>query len=297
MQIVRDTTELRTLLDELPAETTLGFVPTMGGLHAGHIALVDASVAECSKTLVSIFVNPAQFAPGEDLASYPRTFDADISLLESARADIIFAPPPDLVYPADFCTYVTTAVGDASTNAASEGASRPTFFRGVATVVAKLLVLARPQRAYFGRKDAQQCAVVRRMVADLWIGLTTRVVLVDTVRERDGLAMSSRNVYLSAEERAHAAVLYRALCKGREAVEGGMRDAEGVRGVVRGVVAEWEGGEKPGGVGFKLMYVSVCRADDMKEIEGRMGGDGGEVLVCIAALMGKARLIDNMVLL
>lgn len=297
MLVVEDVSSLRVKLDEIPPETTVGFVPTMGGLHAGHLALVDASVAGCDKTVVSIFVNPAQFAPGEDLAAYPRTLDADLSHLRAAGVDMVFTPPPAAVYPSDFCTYVTSAVGDAATNAASEGASRPTFFRGVATVVAKLLVLVRPTCTYFGRKDAQQCAVVRRMVEDLWIGLTTRVVLVDTVREQDGLAMSSRNVYLAPQEREHASVLYRALCAGREAVDGGERDSDVVRERIRRIVAEWEATSKPPGVSFELMYVSICSADDMREVKGNIREDSGEVLACIAALMGKARLIDNVLLL
>jgi pantoate--beta-alanine ligase len=292
MQLVRTPADLRAALAARPPTASLGFVPTMGGLHAGHGALVDACVRECDCAVVSLFVNPAQFAPGEDLAAYPRTEDADLRMLRAAGVSVVFAPPPDEVYPPGYTTYVTTGVGSAETNPASEGASRPTFFRGVATVVAKLLVLVRPDRAYFGRKDAQQCAVVKRMVEDLWLGVTTRVVCVDTVREKDGLAMSSRNVYLTGRERAAAPVIYRALCAGRKLVDSGERDAMAVRAAVRAVLDEWAAGGEAEGIAFEVLYVSVCCAEDMRELEGRMP-EGVEVLACVALKMGKTRLIDN----
>jgi pantoate--beta-alanine ligase len=295
MRLVRTPSALRVALDALPPPTTVGFVPTMGSLHAGHVALVDASVAACDVTVVSIFVNPAQFAPAEDLGAYPRTEEADLALLRTARVDIAFLPAPGDVYPPGYSSYLTTGVGGADANPASEGASRPTFFRGVATVVAKLLILVRPDRAYFGRKDAQQCAVVRRLAEDLWLGKKTRIVCVDTVREEDGLAMSSRNVYLGDAERREAPVLYRALREGRRLVADGERDAGTVRGAIRGAVEEWRA-TAGAGLDFELIYVSVCRASDMREVDGAIG-DGDEVLACIAAKLGKkARLIDNLVL-
>lgn len=296
MRLVHTPAALRAALVVRSQGASLGFVPTMGGLHAGHAALVKSSVAACDCTVVSLFVNPAQFAPTEDLAAYPRTEEADLAMLRELGVDIVFAPSADVVYPPGYSTYVTTAVGNAETNPTSEGASRPTFFRGVATVVAKLLVLVRADVAYFGRKDAQQCAVVRRLTEDLWLGETTRIELVETVREPDGLAMSSRNLYLRPAERAQAPVLFRALCAGRAAVEVGERDAAMIRAVVRRTVEEWVAGVNASGVEFELLYVSVCAAKDMRELEGTLS-EGEETLACIAAQMGKTRLIDNVLLM
>ncbi|HEO72399.1 MAG TPA: pantoate--beta-alanine ligase, partial [Candidatus Hydrogenedentes bacterium] len=186
----------------------IGFVPTMGALHEGHASLVRASVAENDVTVVSIFVNPTQFAPNEDFDQYPRTFDADRQLCENIGADVIYAPTAAGMYPEGHQTYVT--IGDVSKRLC--GASRPTFFRGVATVVTKLFCAVRPDRAYFGQKDAQQCAVIKRMTRDLDLGVD--IVEMPIVREPDGLAMSSRNTYLSPEERVRALCLARALHKG-----------------------------------------------------------------------------------
>jgi pantoate--beta-alanine ligase len=209
---------------------TFGFVPTMGALHEGHLALVRRAARECDCVGVSIFVNPAQFAPGEDLDRYPRNLERDLRLLEPLGVDLVWAPAAEAVYPPGFQTWVTVE----ELSKGLEGAVRPSHFRGVATVVAKLFNLFRPDRAYFGQKDAQQAAVIRRMVADL--NFPVQIVVCPTVREPDGLAMSSRNAYLDPEERRAAAVLYRALCAARARWQAGERDAEALRAAMRAVV-------------------------------------------------------------
>lgn len=294
MKLLRTPSALTATLLSLPPSAKTGLVPTMGSLHAGHMALVSASLDCTDFTLVSIFINPTQFAPGEDLASYPRQQRADLDLLRRAGVHAVFAPAPGDVYPDGYSTYVTTGVGEPGINPASEGARRPGMFRGVATVVTKLLVLARPDVVFFGRKDAQQCAVVRRLCEDLWLGMRTRVACVDTVREKDGLAMSSRNVYLGEAERRGATVLYRALCAGRRVVEGGERKAKIVKEAMKRVIDDWREGDGRE-VDFDMGYISVCGGLDVQEIEGEIK-DGMEVLACVAARFGKARLIDNVML-
>lgn len=283
MKILRTVSEMRAYRSSLPPHTTVGFVPTMGALHDGHLTLVDRSVSETSITIASIFVNPAQFAPGEDLASYPRTEADDLALCKQRGVTVVFMPERDDVYPPDFDTWVTTGVGSADRNPRSEGKSRPTFFRGVATVLTKLFALVRPHAVYFGQKDAQQCAVVKRLVQDMWMDV--RVVVCDTVREHDGLAMSSRNAYLTAEERKEAASVYSALKSGLEMVRGGCTDVEAIRAEVRRLLERGA---------IRLLYVSVCDRSTMREVASGIGEK--ECLLCVAAMLGKARLIDNVVL-
>jgi pantoate--beta-alanine ligase len=213
--------QARALLDN-----PLGLVPTMGFLHPGHISLVERARAECASVGVSIFVNPTQFGPNEDLDKYPRNLEKDLKLLEAAGADLVWMPTPDIVYPPGFQTWVDVE----GLTSPLEGAMRPGHFRGVTTVVAKLFNAFQPQKAYFGQKDAQQAAVIRRMTRDL--DFPIEVVICPTVREADGLAMSSRNAYLNPQERQAATVLFRALNAARAAYDAGQRDADRLRQVM-----------------------------------------------------------------
>ena len=261
-----------------PAFARLGLAPTMGFLHAGHLSLVERAKAECGAVAVSIFVNPTQFSPTEDFARYPRDLERDLDLLRGAGTDLVFTPQPSEIYPGGFATSVD--VGPVSRRL--EGASRPGHFAGVATVVAKLFSIVQPTRAYFGQKDAQQTVVIRRMARDL--DLPVEVVVAPTVREPDGLALSSRNSYLRPEERAAAPVLYRALREAQDRFAGGERDAAALRGVIEAIIAE-----EPG---FAIDYVSVADPETLEEL----GTVAGPALASLAARIGKTRLIDNVIL-
>ena len=258
---------------------TLGLVPTMGYLHEGHLALVRRARAENEVLAVTIFVNPSQFGPSEDLGAYPRDMDRDLALLEAEGADLVFSPAPEEMYPPAFDTWVE--VGGVARPL--EGAHRPGHFRGVATVVAKLFNLLRPHRAYFGQKDGQQVAVIKRMAADLDMGI--EIVVVPTVREPDGLAMSSRNVYLTPDQRKAAPVIYQALCRARELWEEGERQAEVLRRDASRVL-ETEA------LVEAVEYVSVADGSSLAEV----GLIRGAVMVSLAVRMGRTRLIDNLVL-
>jgi pantoate--beta-alanine ligase len=250
----------------------------MGFLHEGHITLVRRARAECASVGVSIFVNPAQFGPNEDLSRYPRDLDRDLGLLELAGADVVWAPEPAEVYPPGYQTYVTVE----EVALPLEGAVRPGHFRGVATVVAKLFNAFTPQRAYFGQKDAQQAAVIRRMALDLNFPL--EIVVCPTVRERDGLAMSSRNTYLAPEERRAAIVLYRSLSAAQAAFRAGERGAEELRSAMRNYLAAEPRAQTE--------YVSVADPDTLAELE-RVDRNA---LFSMAVRIGQTRLIDNFVL-
>ena len=254
---------------------SIGLVPTMGYLHEGHLALVRRARAENDVVAVSIFVNPRQFGPDEDLERYPRDTERDISLLHAESVDLVFVPSADEMYPPGFST--TVDVG--SLGERLEGVSRPGHFKGVATVVARLLNLTRPQRAYFGQKDAQQVIVVRRMVKDL--ALTVQIEAVPTVRETDGLALSSRNIFLSIEERRAATALSRALLRAQESFEWGERSAGRLRQIVRDIL-DLE-------LLVRADYVSVADAVTLDELEQV---DRPAVL-SVAAWVGHTRLIDN----
>ena len=230
MQIVTSKDEMRRLCRQAPRP--LGLVPTMGALHDGHLSLVDRARADSQTVAVSIFVNPTQFGEGEDFAEYPRDLDADLELLRQRGTDLVFVPDVSEVYPPGFDTWVD--VGPIADRL--EGAARPGHFRGVATVVAKLFGIMGPERAYFGQKDGQQTVVVRKLARDLDMGI--EVVVLPTVREADGLAMSSRNVRLSPEQRRAAAAVYRALCSGRDLWSAGERNAPRITEAVRGVLDE-----------------------------------------------------------
>lgn len=257
---------------------TLGFVPTMGFLHEGHLSLVRRARAECGAVAVSIFVNPMQFAANEDLSTYPRDLDRDLALLAGAGADLVFIPPPSEVYPSGFSTRIEiTGVTEPL-----EGAVRPGHFAGVATVVAKLFNIVQPTAAYFGQKDAQQVAVIQRMVRDLDLPVT--VVVAPTVREPDGLAMSSRNAYLNTEQRAAAVVLYRALMAAQAAYGQGQRQAGALRAVMLEVLAAEPIAE--------VDYVSVADPLTLHELDAVEAG----ALASLAVRIGRTRLIDNVIL-
>ena len=254
---------------------SLGLVPTMGALHEGHIALVRRARAENERVAVSIFVNPAQFAANEDLARYPRDLPRDLALLEAAGADVVFTPQPPEIYPPGFSTWINVeGVTDVL-----EGARRPGHFRGVATVVCKLFTITQPARAYFGQKDAQQCVVVQRMVRDL--NLPLDVVVCPTERAPDGLALSSRNVYLSPEQRAAAPVLRRALLEAQRLFAEGEVDAIFLRVVMEAIIDA-----EPLA---RIDYVSIADANTLAEVNII----DGPALASLAVYFGSTRLIDN----
>lgn len=260
-------------------DKTIGLVPTMGALHDGHLSLVREARRMCDVVVVSVFVNPTQFALGEDFEHYPRDLTKDASVLTDYNVDYIFAPPIEEIYPKEFATYVT--VGGLSDQL--EGSSRPGHFRGVATVVTVLLNIVRPDFAYFGQKDAQQTLVVKRLVRDL--AFETEVVVLPTVREESGLALSSRNSYLNEDERRAALVLYRALSRAKDAYKAGERSGSRLAETVRATVAA-----EPLA---RLDYVSVSDADSLEQLEKL---DDRTVLIALAVHLGKTRLIDNIVI-
>jgi pantoate--beta-alanine ligase len=257
---------------------SVGFVPTMGYLHEGHISLARRAKAECDHVVVSIFVNPTQFGPNEDLSKYPRDLERDLHLLEAASVDLAWTPKSEAIYPPGFQTWVEVQ----EMTRPLEGAVRPGHFRGVTTVVAKLFNAVQPHRAYFGQKDAQQAAVIRQMTRDLNFQL--EIIVCPTVRESDGLAMSSRNVYLDPQQRQAATVLYRALSAAKAAYEKGERNAGKLRQVVKEVI----GSERLA----RLQYVSCADYETLQELESV----AGKALLSMAVLFGNTRLIDNFVL-
>jgi pantoate--beta-alanine ligase len=257
---------------------TLGLVPTMGALHRGHLSLIEAARRENDLVVVSIFVNPTQFGPNEDFSRYPRPRETDLALCQKAGVDVVFAPEPSVLYPAGYRTFVEV-IGLQDLLC---GASRPGHFRGVATVVLKLFHIVRPDRAYFGQKDAQQVRVLQQMVSDLNVPVEIRVG--PTVREPDGLALSSRNQYLDADQRRHATVLYRALCDVRARIEAGERDAALLRQILVDHVEA-----TPGAV---LDYAAVVHHDTLEPATRLQG----LTLVALAVKFGATRLIDNVLL-
>jgi len=276
MRVVTTLAELRHVRSSLPS--SFGLVPTMGALHAGHAALVRRARDENASVGVSVFVNPSQFAPSEDLSRYPRPIEADLALLSDLGTDVVWAPPVEEIYPPGFQTWVDVD----EVSRPLEGGRRPGHFRGVATVVAKLLNAFSPDRAYFGQKDAQQVAVIRAMVRDLAFPLD--LVVVPTVREEDGLALSSRNVYLSPAQRRGATVLFRALSAARTDHERGIRSAALLRERMKEVLASEEGAV--------VDYVSVADPGTLRELETVTGG----ALLSLAVRFGATRLIDNFLL-
>jgi len=260
------------------AGARIGFVPTMGFLHDGHLSLVAAARAACDFVVVSIFVNPAQFGPGMDLERYPRDPDGDAAKLAEAGVDVLFLPEAGAVYPPDFATWVEVE----GLTAELDGASRPGYFRGICTVVAKLFHAVEPDVACFGQKDVQQAVVIRRMARDLWMPVAVRVL--PTVRADDGLALSSRNAYLDAEQRAIAPTLFRALCAARASYADGERDAAALVRIARAVL-----GEQPSLV---LDYLDVVSLDAMRKV----AAVNGPACIAVACDLGGTRLIDNVLL-
>lgn len=276
MRVVKSIAELRELRRQFSG--SLGFVPTMGYLHEGHLALVRQARNENSTVVASIFVNRTQFGPSEDLASYPRDLERDLKLLDEENTDVVFIPPDEEMYPPAFSSWVDVE----KVTERLEEASRPGHFRGVATVVAKLFNIVQPTKAYFGQKDAQQAIVIKRMVADLNMDL--EIVVVPTVRENDGLAMSSRNTYLNPEERQAATILFKALTLAKELWQRGEKDADKIRRQMASLIRK-----EPLA---RIDYVSIADAATLEELEAV----DRPALASLAVRIGKARLIDNMLL-
>lgn len=259
-------------------EPPVGFVPTMGYLHAGHISLVELAKKDCATIVVSIFVNPTQFGPKEDLSAYPRDIPGDLKKLKDAGVNLVWLPTPEIVYPEGFNTWVTVE----GMSEPLEGAVRLGHFRGVSTVVAKLFNAVRPEKAYFGQKDAQQVAVIKQMTRDL--NFPIEIVVGPTIRESDGLAMSSRNSYLNPMEREAATVLYRALSAAQTAYSAGERSGEILRTTIHQVIEA-----EPLA---KLQYVSCADRETLRELDRIANG----ALLSMAVFIGNTRLIDNIVL-
>lgn len=276
MKVIESIADMRRVRQLLPE--SVGFVPTMGYLHEGHLTLVRKAKAENASAVVSIFVNPTQFGPSEDFEKYPRDIERDLSMLKKVKTDVVFMPSVSDMYPKHSSTWVDVK----NVTERLEGAARPGHFRGVATVVAKLFNIVQPDRAYFGQKDAQQLLVIKKMVADLNMNL--EVIAVPTVRESDGLAMSSRNTYLNPEQRQAALVLYRALSQVKRLWSSGEKDAAKLRRQMLDILRS-----EPLAI---VDYVSVADPDTLEELEAAKPF----VVVSMAVRIGKTRLIDNIVL-
>ena len=278
MQVVKTVKEVRDIVSGWKREgLSVGLVPTMGYLHEGHRSLIEKSVSENDRTVVSVFVNPIQFGPSEDLASYPRDLQRDMDVVGSAGGDRMFQPEPSEMYPGHFTSIIDTS----ETTELLCGAVRPGHFRGVCTVVGKLFNIVMPERAYFGQKDAQQLATIRRFVRDL--NFNVQIVACPIVRESDGLAKSSRNTYLSADERQAALVLSQSLQKGKALIDAGERDAAAVKEAIRAHLLT-----QPLA---RIDYVEVVDNENIRRVE-RISGS---TLVAIAVYIGKTRLIDNFI--
>jgi len=280
MKTVTTISEMQSFAESLRREgKRIGFVPTMGFLHEGHLSLMRKAREECDVVVVSIFVNPTQFGPREDLDRYPRDAEGDRKKCGSAGVDVLFMPEAKDMYPEKPTVYVTVlGISDIL-----EGAARPGHFRGVATVVAKLFNLVKPHRAYFGQKDFQQCVVLERMVAGL--NMTVEVVVLPTVREADGLAMSSRNSYLNAEERRAATVLFKALTTARDLFRAGATEPEKLKKKMQAVLRE----EKH----IEVDYIEVADPETLEPLESA----SSRMVLLVAARLGATRLIDNLLVL
>uniref|UniRef100_A0A832IKT5 Pantothenate synthetase n=1 Tax=Fervidobacterium pennivorans TaxID=93466 RepID=A0A832IKT5_FERPE len=277
MRLVHTVAEMKKIVgDILKSGKSIGFVPTMGYLHKGHLSLVEAARKENDVVVVSIFVNPTQFGPNEDYNRYPRDLERDLRLLEPIGVDYVFNPSVEEMYPAMYSTYVE----EVELSKYLCGASRPGHFRGVCTVVTKLFNIVKPTKAYFGQKDAQQFRVLRRMVRDL--NMDVEMIEMPIVREEDGLAMSSRNVYLSPEERKEATRLYKSLLKAKELIESGERDVQKIKREMLKIL------DHPL---LKVDYVEIVDEETLRPVEKIER----KVIVALAVFVGKARLIDNMI--
>lgn len=276
MRSTESLSELRTIRRAMPG--VFGLIPTMGALHEGHASLIRRARLECDHVGVSIFINPTQFIPGEDLEQYPHTIENDLTLLSNLGVDVVFTPIPEIMYPDRYQTWID--VGKVSQPL--EGTHRPGHFCGVATVIAKLFHAFSPDRAYFGQKDAQQVAVLRRMITDL--NFPVEMVVGPTIRESDGLALSSRNIYLNTEERKAAPMLYKALLAAKSKFDAGERNADALRTIVREAIAT--------APLIDTQYVAVVNPDTFEELSTADSGS----LIPIAARIGTTRLIDNIIL-
>ncbi|MBR4192478.1 pantoate--beta-alanine ligase [Prevotella aff. ruminicola Tc2-24] len=279
MKVVKTIKEVREIVGGWRQEgLSVGLVPTMGYLHEGHQSLIKKSASQNDRTVVSVFVNPIQFGPNEDLEAYPRDLNRDIKAVEEAGGDLIFNPEPSEMYPGHFTSFIDTT----ETTELLCGAVRPVHFRGVCTVVGKLFNIVTPDRAYFGQKDAQQLATIRRFVRDLNFPL--EIIACPIVREDDGLAKSSRNTYLNAEERQAALILSKSLKKGKEAIESGEKDAKTIIAIIKNSLQS-----EP------LARIDYVEVVDFENIQ-RVDKIEGETLVAIAVYIGKTRLIDNFII-
>jgi pantoate--beta-alanine ligase len=280
MEIIRTISWMKETVRQACAENhVVGFIPTMGALHEGHLSLIRRAKADCSRVYASIFLNPTQFGPNEDLSKYPRTFERDVEQLNNAGVDVLFAPDAKEIYPAGFRSYVNVE----GLSERLEGKSRPGHFRGVATVVLKLFEIVQPQFAYFGRKDAQQVRILQQMAADL--NLNVEIVVCPIVREPDGLALSSRNTYLNAEERRAATVLHRALDAARRELSASTRDALQLQTAIRLVLSN-----EP------LARVDYTEIVDAETFEPVASVGLRAVYALLAVFIGKTRLIDNLLI-
>jgi pantoate--beta-alanine ligase len=279
MQIITATSEMQSLADGFRKQgRTIGFVPTMGFLHAGHVSLMQRARQECDVVVASIFVNPTQFGPNEDFDRYPRDEAGDRATCEAADIDVLFMPTVSAMYPDSPSVFVSVeGISDIL-----EGTARPGHYRGVATVVSKLFHLVKPHKAFFGQKDYQQCAVIKRMVKGL--DMDVDVVVLPTVREPDGLAMSSRNSYLSADERRKAAAIYRALSVAEQLAKTGTRQPEALKNKIEAVVRE----EK----GIEIDYLEIADPESLASLASAQDG----MVLLIAVRIGRTRLIDNLVI-
>jgi len=278
MQVIVSAAEMQKLAEEARRQgKTIGLVPTMGSLHAGHLSLIALAKKSCDFIITSIFVNPTQFAPNEDFARYPRDLVKDAEACRTAGTTILFTPDQNEMYPDGYSTFVTVD----GISSILEGKSRPTHFRGVTTIVAQLFLLTKPHRAFFGQKDAQQCAVVKRIGRDLHFDV--EIVVAPIVREQDGLAMSSRNVYLTPQERSDSAVLHAALCRAEQLVAGGEQSAAAIVKEMRNMIQQKKSAA--------IDYIEIVNGDSLSVLDGLQ--KGMPALVLLAVRFGTTRLIDN----
>ena len=276
MEVAKTIESVRVLVKAArSAGEKVGFVPTMGALHIGHISLIEAAVKECDFVVVSIFVNPTQFGEGEDFEKYPRPLEADLDICRKGGVDVVFVPTAEEIYPAENITWVNVE----KLTETLCGRSRPGHFRGVATVCAKLFNIVAPDVAFFGQKDAQQAVVIKRMVADL--NMPLKIVVCPTVRERSGLAVSSRNKYLTEEQKKDATLIYKSLQKCREMIEAGTTDAGVIISEMKKVLNQ--------APSIEIEYASIVDAESLQKLDKIIG----EVLAAVAVRIGPARLIDN----
>jgi len=277
MRVIKKIDEMKKYVKERRSDKIIGLVPTMGCLHEGHLSLIRKARKECDEVIVSIFVNPTQFGEGEDYQRYPRNLERDINLSEREGVDVIFAPSVEDMYPENYSTFVQV---EGKLSSVLEGASRPGHFRGVCIVLTKLFNIINPDLSFFGEKDYQQALIVKKMVRDL--NIPTRIVLLPTVREKDGLAMSSRNSYLNEKERKAATILYKSLKEAKKWIKDGEKDPSQIIDKMRSFIAK-----EPLA---KIDYIAIVDSESLKEVKEIKRGD----LIALAVYIGKVRLIDNM---